>query len=151
MADLIPLLAPVFEALEGLDLTDRAAAERTLASRVSATTMEEVSTALRAAHAAGLLTTKRASPTLTFGRVSKPSPDTRGFAVDAVDIAGPGAVHTHPKGEVSWLLPIEGAPRFEGATEGWVVLPPGSRHVPTVTGGRMLIVYFLPDGAVDWS
>jgi hypothetical protein len=31
-----------------------------------------------------------------------------------------------------------------------VVFPPDSAHVPTVTGGRMLIVYFLPGGAVEW-
>ena len=28
---------------------------------------------------------------------------------------------------------------------------PGSRHVPEVAGGRMLIVYFLPDGAMEWE
>lgn len=148
---LLDALAPVLDALPGLDLDDRARAEVTLAARLDAATMAGVTEALRAAHAAGTLTPRAAGPGVSFGRVAKPSEATRGFAIDAVDIAGAGAPHTHPKGEVSWLVPLEGSPTFEGAASGFVVLPPGSRHVPTVVGGRMLIVYFLPDGAVDWG
>ncbi len=45
---------------------------------------------------------------------------------------------------------VEGDPRFDGQPEGWIVFAPGTQHVPTVTGGRMLIAYFLPGGAVEW-
>jgi hypothetical protein len=31
-----------------------------------------------------------------------------------------------------------------------VVEPPGSEHVPTVAGGRMLIVYLLPQGEIEF-
>ena len=144
-------LAPVLDALADLDLSDRQAAEQALDLRVSLPAREALTRTLLDAHAAGTLTPRRATPTLTFGRVAKASDTTRGFAVDAVDIAGTGAPHMHPRGEVSWCVPLEGSPRFEGAAEGWVVLPPKSRHAPTVTGGRMLIVYFLPGGEVAWD
>ncbi len=149
--ELIAALHPMLEALVGLDLSNREQAELALAGKVDANAQMAATLALLAAHEAGTLTPKVATPTLSFGRVAKPSEATLGFAIDAVDIAGAGAVHTHPQGEVSWLIPLEGTPVFEGKGAGFVVLPPGSRHVPTVEGGRMLIAYFLPDGAVDWS
>ena len=66
----------------------------------------------------------------------------------SVDMAGPGAEHVHPGGEVNLCFATEGDPRFCGTGEGWYVVPPGSQHVPEVTGGRMLIAYFLPQGAI---
>lgn len=147
---LLQALGPVFDALEGLDLTDRAVAEATLTERCAHAT-DALTAALLDAHQAGTLTPKQAGPSIAFGRPFKPSEATRGFSVDAVDIAGAGAGHAHPDGEVSWCVPLEGEPVFEGARAGWVVLPPGSRHVPEVTGGRMLIVYFLPGGSIDWK
>jgi hypothetical protein len=88
---------------------------------------------------------------IRFGRLAKPSEDLHGFSIDAVemDCAGPG--HVHPNGEFDLSFALEGAPMFEGHSEGWVVLPPGSWHVPTVTGGRMGILYFLPDGAIEFG
>ncbi|MAY81107.1 MAG: DUF4863 domain-containing protein [Deltaproteobacteria bacterium] len=88
---------------------------------------------------------------IRFGRVAKPSEDLHGFSIDAVemDCAGPG--HVHPNGEFDLSFALEGAPMFEGHGEGWVVLPPGSWHVPTVTGGRMGILYFLPGGAIEFG
>ena len=72
------------------------------------------------------------------------------MSIDVVEFEGPAAEHVHPQGEVSLCFVRSGAPRFDGRGPGFVVLPPGSRHVPTVEGGRMLIAYFLPDGAVEW-
>ena len=43
-----------------------------------------------------------------------------------------------------------GAPVFDGRGTGWVFLRPGSRHVPSVSGHRMNLIYFLPGGAVEW-
>lgn len=149
--DVLTTFGPVLDALTGLDLTDPTAARAALESRLSPATMAEVTHALREAHAHTPLTPKRATPTLSFGRLAKATPDTRGFSIDVVDMEGSGAAHTHPMGEVSWCIPLGGAPTFEGATSGWVVMEPGSRHVPSAIGGRMLIVYFLPDGAMDWS
>ncbi len=111
-----------------------------------------VEAACRASFADGTLTPRRASEEVTFGRVIKPGPESHGLSVDAVEMAGPAAPHTHPKGEVSLCWANGGEdPRFMGHGPGWVVVAPGSRHTPTVTGGRMLIVYFLPDGAMTWG
>ena len=52
--------------------------------------------------------------------------------------------------EIDLCLALEGSPTFDGRPPGWLVLPPGSRHVPTVTGGDMAILYFLPDGAITF-
>jgi hypothetical protein len=30
-------------------------------------------------------------------------------------------------------------------------MPAGSTHTPTVTGPRMVLLYFLPGGAVEWQ
>ncbi|HNC99809.1 MAG TPA: DUF4863 family protein [Myxococcota bacterium] len=46
---------------------------------------------------------------------------------------------------------MEGTPRFDGHGERWVVYPPGSRHIPTVAGGRMFILYFVPNGALRFD
>jgi hypothetical protein len=148
--ELIQRLAPLARTVSTLDLAAPDAASA-LAAAFDAEVMAPITAALRAAHAAGLLTPHRASPTLTYGRLAKATETTHGQSIDVVDIAGEGAVHSHPRGEVSWCIPLEGEPVFEQAREGWVVLPPGSRHVPTVTGGRMLIVYFLPGGEVAWG
>ena len=142
--------APVLDALVGVDLSDPVTASATLDARIGAPALAALSDALRTTHATTPLTPKRATPTLTFGRLAKASPETRGFSIDAVDMEGSGAPHVHPNGEVSWCVPLSGDPRFEGCAAGWAILPPGSRHTPTVTGGRMLIVYFLPDGAMEW-
>ena len=45
---------------------------------------------------------------------------------------------------------MDGNPRFCGAAPGWAVFAPGTKHVPTVTGGAMFLLHFLPDGQIDW-
>jgi hypothetical protein len=87
-----------------------------------------------------------------FSRVAKPGPSTHGLSVDVVDMIGDAAEHTHPNGEVTIGFPAEQGTRaqFEARPPAWVFLPPGSRHVPRVAGGRMHLVYFLPGGAVEW-
>ncbi len=62
---------------------------------------------------------------------------------------GPG--HTHERGEVDLCFVVDGDPRFDGNPAGWTVYPPGSWHRPTVTGGAMDILYFLPDGAIRFE
>jgi len=92
----------------------------------------------------------RGEPGVKFGRVSKPSDDSRGFSIDAVQMDRPGPEHTHPNGEIDLCFTLSGEPSFDGHPPGWVVLPPGSRHVPTVSGGEMAILYFLPGGAIEF-
>jgi hypothetical protein len=89
---------------------------------------------------------------IRYGRVFKPAPDLHGFSVDVVDmqdIAGPH--HTHPNGEIDLIVPIDEAARFDGRPAGWLVCPPGSAHRPTVTQGRALVLYLLPEGRIDFT
>ena len=85
-----------------------------------------------------------------WGRVAKASGDTSGFSIDVVLMNGPGPRHTHPSGEVNYCIPMEGEPSFEDTPAGWVVMPKGSTHVPTVDNGTMLIVYLLPGGEIEF-
>ena len=89
---------------------------------------------------------------IRYGRVVKPGPATHGFSVDVVemnDVAGPH--HRHPNGEVDLVMPLEGDARFDGHGAGWVVYGPGSAHRPTVSGGKALVLYLLPDGAIEFT
>ena len=81
---------------------------------------------------------------IRYGRVFKPAD-----VVDMADVAGPH--HTHPLGEIDLIMPIEGDARFDGRPAGWLVCPPGSAHPPTVTGGRALVLYLLPQGRIDFT
>ena len=96
----------------------------------------------------------RGAPEARFGRVAKPGPATCGLSIDIVSMIGAGVEHSHPRGEVTLGFLAEPDPEqschFEARPPGWVVLGPGSRHVPTVTGARMNLIYFLPGGAVEW-
>ena len=89
---------------------------------------------------------------IRYGRVFKPAPDLQGYSVDVVDmtnIAGPH--HVHPNGEIDLVMPIEGEARFDGRPAGWLVCPPGSAHRPTVTHGRALVLYLLPEGRIEFT
>ena len=48
-------------------------------------------------------------------------------------------------------MPLEGDALFDGQPAGWVVCPPGSGHRPTVTQGRALVLYLLPQGAIHFT
>lgn len=82
-----------------------------------------------------------------FGRVAK---ELCGFSVDCVYMSGPGPRHRHPNGEIDLCFTTKGEARFDGHPEGWLVYGKGSAHVPTVTDGEMLILYFLPGGAIEF-
>jgi len=89
---------------------------------------------------------------IKYGRIFKPADDLYGFSVDVVDmtdIAGPH--HVHPNGEIDLVMPLEADARFDGRPAGWVVMPPGSAHRPTVSQGRALVLYLLPQGAIEFT
>lgn len=86
-----------------------------------------------------------------FSRLAKPSDDTAGLSIDVVSMTGEALEHTHPNGEVTIGFATGGDDTtFEGRPPGWIFCRAGSRHVPTVRGGRMNLIYFLPGGAVEW-
>jgi len=89
---------------------------------------------------------------IRYGRIFKPADDLHGFSVDVVDmtdIAGPH--HTHPNGEIDLIMPLDDTARFDGRPAGWLVCPPGSAHRPTVTQGRALVLYLLPQGSITFT
>ena len=69
--------------------------------------------------------------------------------LSATDVAGPH--HTHPNGEIDLHMPLGGDATFDGRPAGWVVMPPGSAHRPTVRAGRALVLYLLPLGAIEFT
>ena len=89
---------------------------------------------------------------LRYGRIFKPSPELHGYSVDVVDmkdVVGPH--HVHPSGEIDLIMPIEGDALFNGHPAGWLVCPPGSTHSPTVSQGRALVLYLLPEGRIEFT
>ena len=64
-------------------------------------------------------------------------------------IAGPH--HAHPNGEIDLIMPLDDDARFDGRPAGWLVCPPGSAHRPTVSGGRALVLYLLPQGSIEFT
>lgn len=85
-----------------------------------------------------------------FSRVKKAQADDD-LSIDVVHMDKPALGHTHPNGEIDLCFAVSGEPRFDGKPEGWQVFPPGSWHVPTVSGGAMDILYFLPGGAIRFE
>jgi Domain of unknown function (DUF4863) len=89
---------------------------------------------------------------IKYGRIFKPSDELNGFSVDVVDmkdIAGPH--HTHPNGEIDLVMPVDGDAQFDGRAAGWCVYPARSAHRPTVSRGRALVLYLLPQGAIEFT
>jgi hypothetical protein len=111
--------------------------------------------ALKAACVAGVAAgwlCQREGGGIKYGRVFKPADDLHGFSVDVVDmnaIAGPH--HRHPNGEIDLIMPLEGDARFDGRPAGWAVMPAGTAHRPTVSQGRALVLYLLPQGSIEFT
>jgi hypothetical protein len=107
--------------------------------------------ACRAGVAGGWLCGRQAGG-IRYGRAVKPGAATHGFSVDVVEmdrVAGPH--HLHPNGEIDLVMPLEGPATFDGRGAGWVVYGPGSAHRPTVAGGKALVLYLLPGGAIEFT
>lgn len=89
---------------------------------------------------------------IRYGRAIEPTPQTHGFSVDVVDmqdIAGPH--HMHPHGEIDLIIPLTEGATFDGHPAGWCVYEPGSAHRPTVAQGQALVLYLLPQGAIEFT
>jgi Domain of unknown function (DUF4863) len=89
---------------------------------------------------------------LRYGRIFKPADDLHGFSVDVVDmqdVAGPH--HVHPEGEIDLIMPVDEGALFDGRPAGWMVTAAGSAHRPTVTQGRALVLYLLPQGRIEFT
>ena len=97
----------------------------------------------------------RGPKSLRFGNLLHQKKNDYGFRIDIVDMTGIGPGHIHPLGEINLCFATAhtdaGNTSFDGVSEGWVVKQPESWHKPTVRNGRMIIVYFLPKGKVQFD
>jgi hypothetical protein len=89
---------------------------------------------------------------IRYGRVLAAEDDLHRFSVDVVDMADVvGPHHAHPGGEIDLIMPLDGDALFDGRPAGWCVYAPGSAHKPTVTQGRALVLYLLPEGQIEFT
>jgi hypothetical protein len=143
-------LAPVLRHLAGVDCKDPAATKQLNKDLpLTGQTLQAIRSQVVAGLTQGWLT-PRGEPGMAYGRLTKATPETQDFSIDSVHMDRPGPEHTHPNGEINLCLALSGKPTFDGHPAGWVVMPPGSRHVPTVRDGDMVILYFLPRGAIKF-
>lgn len=145
------LIAELTSSLAGRTLDTALAAELNRDHGPGSITYEALFQACRDGIAAGWMCDREAGG-IRYGRVIKPTPATQGYSVDVVDMDDcVGPHHMHPNGEIDLVMPLEGDARFDGAPAGWVVYGPGTAHKPTVSGGRALVLYLLPQGAIEFS
>jgi len=145
------LVASVAESVAGKPVSPELAGDLDAAFPPDGETFESLADLCRQGIAEGWLC-NREQGGIRFGRIIRPGPATRGFSVDVVqmaDIVGPH--HRHPNGEIDMVIPEDEGAEFDGHGRGWVVYGPGSSHAPTVTGGRAIVLYLLPDGAIEFT
>lgn len=118
---------------------------------VSSATYRQLKASCEAGVAAGWLANREGGG-IKYGRIFRPSDELHGFSVDVVDmnnIAGPH--HSHPNGEIDLVMPLDVDAQFDGRPAGWCVYPAGSAHRPTVSNGRALVLYLLPQGKIEFT
>lgn len=149
--DFAALMASITDGIAGRPLD--AALEADLNGRIPAGSEAflTIEAACHAGIAAGWMCSREHAG-IRYGRVVKPGPATRGFSVDVVEMNDcAGGHHRHPNGEIDLVMPVAGDARFDGRGAGWLVYGPGTSHVPTVTGGKALVLYLLPQGAIEFT
>ncbi len=144
------MVEALLPAIREVDTTLPDAADR-LAARLplDGPELSRLRVALRAAVESKVVA-DRENDGVRFSRLRKAADDAD-YSIDVVHMNKPALAHTHPRGEVDLCFAVEGDARFDDQPEGWTVYPPGSWHVPTVTGGAMDILYFLPGGAITFG
>ncbi|MCA8940241.1 MAG: DUF4863 family protein [Planctomycetes bacterium] len=150
---LLESLGPILQRLATIDTSNAEAAMATLNQEfpIGSERIQLLRKLFAQGKAEGWLCDREAGSS-RFSRVAKSAPEVQGFSIDAVELTGAGVWHKHTEGEIDLCFASKGdAPTFDGHSEGWVVFPPQSEHVPTVDGGTMDILYFLPNGAVEWK
>jgi len=147
----VDLVARVTGEIAGRPLDDKLGQDLNVSFPADGKLVEELQALCRTGCDEGWLCA-RAQGGIRFGRPVKPGPLTHGFSVDVVDMADiAGPHHGHPKGEIDLVMPFEAGAAFDGVPSGWKVYGPGSAHRPTVSGGRALVLYLLPDGAIEFT
>jgi hypothetical protein len=150
-AEFTDVLASITARIEGRALDKTLEADLNHQFPADGETFRAVVDACRAGIAAGWMC-NREHAGIRYGRVIKPGATTHGYSVDVVameDVAG--GHHRHPTGEIDLVMPLTASARFDGHGAGWLVYEPGSAHYPTVSGGKALVLYLLPQGAIEFT
>jgi len=151
LEDFRQAIAPITAAIAGRPVDGALQQRLESAFPSDGTVFEAVEEACRQGIAAGWLCPE-GGPGRRFGRVLEPGPETHALSVDVVnvtDTAGPH--HRHPRGEILMIMPMTPTAKFDGRGRGWLVYEPGTAHRPTVSDGEAVVLYLLPDGAIEWS
>ena len=149
--DFQQLVAPVARFAQGRALDTALQADLNLKFPPACDTFKQIRAACHAGIAAGWLC-GQGDAKRRFGRIFEPGDATHGFSVDVVDITDlVGNHHRHPTGEIDMIMPVTREARFDDRGAGWLVYPPDSGHRPTVSAGRALILYLLPEGKIQWT
>lgn len=145
------LMKPIFSAISQADIDAHLEAELNTEFPASHATFREIEQACHKAIDAGWMC-DQGGEGRRFGRVLEPSADTNNLSVDVVDLTDiVGPHHRHPTGEVCMVMPVTADAKFDGHGAGWCVNSPGSAHHPTVTNGRALVLYLLPEGEIEFT
>ena len=145
------LVSGITAKIAGKPLDDDLMAELNREFPAGGETFQQLAAACRTGIAEGWLC-EREHGGIKFGRPVKPGAETHGFSVDVVemdDVVGPH--HAHPNGEIDMIIPEDEAAVFDGHGEGWLVYGPGTAHKPTVSKGKAIVLYLLPDGAIEFT
>lgn len=145
-------LLPLLQYISTLDVNDAQEAKRQLNAQypLGQELIENIKNAMQEGIENQTLC-HRGEPPVQFSRVFKASEETANLSADAVLMSAPGPFHKHPNGEFDLCFALEGEPTFDGQPPGWVVYGPGSQHAPTVKNGKMMILYLLPGGAIEFA
>ena len=145
------LIKPVADAVAGRPVVPELAAELERRFPPSGEPFKTIEAACHAAIAAGWMCSQGGAGR-RFGRVIEPGPETSNLSVDVVDLTDiVGPHHRHPNGEICMVMPVSPTAKFDGQGAGWKVYPPDSAHRPTVTEGRALVLYMLPEGKIEFT
>jgi hypothetical protein len=145
------LIVPITDRIQGKPFDTKLEAELNAAYPAGGPAFKSIFEACNRAIAAGWMCNREAGG-IRFGRVIKPGPGTQGFSVDVVDMKDiKGPHHRHPHGEIDMVMPLTPAAKFDGRGAGWLVYGADSAHSPTVSDGRALVLYLLPQGAIEFT
>jgi hypothetical protein len=145
------LIASISRRIAGKALDKRLESELTAMFPPESPAFRDVLAACRAAIDAGWMCNREAGG-IRYGRVIKPGDATHGFSVDVVQMENlRGPHHRHPNGEIDMIMPLTPGATFDGHGAGWLVYGPDSAHSPTVSEGKALVLYLLPQGAIDFA
>lgn len=146
-----PLVQPLLDACAGETIDHHLAARLENAFPPDSDAFRAVAKACRQAVSEGWMCSQ-GEGNRRFGRIIEPAADTHDLSVDVVDLTEVvGPLHRHPTGEICMVMPLTEGARFDGKGAGWKCYKPGSAHRPTVSGGRALVLYMLPEGKIEFT